>query len=108
MKNEKPTKKELSGQATPEQIEAWKGQYGGVSAIIIEDKICYLRKLDRQVLSFASSAAKSDPLGFNDAILKNCWLGGDEALRNDFDYYLTVTRQITELVVVKDAELVKL
>jgi hypothetical protein len=108
MNNENTVQKELSGQATPEQIAAWKVKYGGVSAIIIEDKICYLRKLDRQILSFASLASKTDSLAFNDAILKNCWLGGDEDLRTDFDYYLTMTHQITALVVVKDAQLVKL
>ena len=97
-----------SGQATPERIEAWKGQHGEIFAIIVEDKIGYLRKVDRKTLSFASTIGTKDPMKFNEVILTNCWLGGDEELKTNDDYFLAVSGTLSQLIVVKEAELVKL
>jgi hypothetical protein len=105
MKNENTPK---SGEATPEQIEAWKGQYGEIFAIIVEDKIGYLKKVDRQTLSFASTVGTKDPMKFNEIILSNCWLGGDTELKTNDDYFLAVSGTLSQLIIVKEAELVKL
>ena len=98
----------LSGQATPEQIEAWKQTHGDVYAIKVEDKIGYLRKVDRKTLSFASTIGTKDPMKFNEIILTNCWLGGDDALKTNDDYFLAVSGKLSELIVIKEAELAKL
>ncbi len=98
----------LSGQATPEQIEAWKETHGDIYAITVEDKIGYLKKVDRKTLSFASSIGTKDPMKFNEIILTNCWLGGDEELKTNDDYFLAVSGKLSELIVVKEAELAKL
>ena len=50
---------ELIGQATPEQIEAWKKKYGKLFGIKVDGHICYLKKPDRKILSFASVAGRS-------------------------------------------------
>lgn len=93
---------------TPEQIEAWKVQHGGVFQITVEDKTGYLRKVDRKTLSFASTLATKDPLKFNEVILGNCWLGGDEELKNDDDYFLAVSGVLSEIISSKEADIKKL
>lgn len=99
---------ELSGQATPEQIAAWKVLHGDVYYIKVEDKIGYLRKVDRKTLSFASTIGTKDPMKFNEIILANCWLGGDDELKTNDDYFLAVSGKLSELIVIKEAELAKL
>jgi hypothetical protein len=99
---------ELSGQATQEQISAWKEQHGDIFQIVVEDKVCYLKKVDRKTLSFASTVGTKDPLKFNEIILANCWLGGDPAMKTDDDYFLAVSGKMSELITLKEAELVKL
>ncbi|MCK8143209.1 hypothetical protein MW871_15065 [Flavobacterium sp. I-SCBP12n] len=102
------TLKLKSGQASLEEIDAWKAKHGEIFAIVVEDKIGYLRKVDRKTLSFASTVGTKDPMKFNEIILTNCWLGGDEELKNNDDYFLAVSGTLSQLIVVKEAELVKL
>ena len=100
--------KTLVGQATPEQIEAWKKQHGVIYAATVGDGICYLKKPSRKVLGYASFASKNNPLNFNEVILNDCWLGGDESIRTDDAKFLGVSGVLAELIEVKEAELKKL
>lgn len=93
-------------EATPEQIEKWKLAVGDVFAIKVDGKICYLKRPDRKTLSFASQVG-NDPLKFNEVILKNCWLGGDEEMMSDDSLFLAVCTQIDQVTEFKKAELVK-
>ena len=98
----------LVGQATPEQIEAWKKQYGDIYAIKVENGVCYLKKPSRKALGYASYASKQNPLNFNEVILNDCWLGGDESIRTDDAKFLGVSGTIAQIIEVKEAELKKL
>ena len=100
--------KTLVGQATPEQIEAWKKQHGEIYAATVGDGICYLKKPSRKVLGYASFASKNNPLNFNEVMLNDCWLGGDESIRTDDAKFLGVSGVLAELIEVKEAELKKL
>ncbi|WP_395974271.1 hypothetical protein [Chryseobacterium cucumeris] len=91
-----------------DQIEAWKKQHGEISAIIIDGKIAFLKKPDRRTLGFASTAGQKDPMKFNEIILENCFLGGDEDIKNDDSLFLAASAKIVELIEVKEAELLKL
>lgn len=93
---------------TKEQIAEWKKKYGSVFQLSVEDKTAYLRKPDRKTLSYASTAGQSDPLKFNEVLLKGCWLGGDEEIRTDDDLFLAASGKLGELIQVKEAELKKL
>lgn len=95
-------------QATAEQIEQWKKQYREVYQVTVDGKVCYLRKPNRKELSYASVAGKSDPMKFNEVILNQCWLAGDEEIKTDDSLFLGVSAQIAQLVEVKEAELKKL
>lgn len=99
---------ELKGQATPEQIEAWKKQHGKVFAVKVDGHIGYLKKPDRKILSYATMAGSADPIKFNETLLNNCWLGGSDAIKTDDDLFLGVSGKLAELIQVKEAELVNL
>ena len=104
MENEKT----LVGQATPAQIEAWKKQYGDIYAVEVGDGICYLKKPSRKALGYASHASKSNPLNFNEVILNDCWLGGDESIKTDDSKFLGISSVIAQIIDIKEAEIKKL
>lgn len=106
MKKEEKTL--FAGQATPEQIEAWKKQYGVVYAIIVDGKICYLKKPGRKEMSYAASIGTTDPMGMVEGILTTCFLGGCEDFKTDDDLFLAAASQLEGIVATKHAELVKL
>ncbi|AZI53903.1 hypothetical protein EIB75_10635 [Epilithonimonas vandammei] len=102
--NDQNTKQEVS----QEQIDAWKKQYGDIFAIKVDGKTAYLKKPDRRTLSFASVAGQKDPMKFNEIVLENCFIGGDEEIKKDDSLFLAASSKIVELIEVKEAELVKL
>jgi len=103
----KPTTK-ISGQATAEQIAEWKKKHGEIYKLGTADKVCYLKKPGRNELSFASRTDGGDPYKWNEAIMSVCWLGGDEEIKTNDDYFLAVSRQLTEIVKVQDSYIKKL
>lgn len=94
--------------ATEKQINDWKNKHGDVFEITVEDKSAYLRKPDRKTLAFAMTKVQTDPLGFSEILLTNCWLAGDEEIRNDDAYFLAAISQLDQLVEVKASEVKKL
>lgn len=100
--------KELIGQATAEQIDAWKktiwyyilGSSGG--------HVCYLKKPDRKVMAYASTALKDSPFQYVEEIFTNCRIGGSDIFDTDDDYFLAAIQTVNDLVQLKTAEIVKL
>lgn len=102
-------KKENITNPTPAQITAWKSAYKTVHKLTVEDKVAYLRNPDRRTLSAAmTKIAKGDIVGGSEVILENCWLGGDEEIKNDDDLFVGAVSKVGELIEVKSAELEKL
>lgn len=110
--NKRPTNKTIptatAVEVTPEQIEAWKEKHGDVYSIECEGKVCYVRRPTRKMLGLAATLSGKDPIKYNEVLLKNVWLGGDDELMNDDAYFLGVSGQLAELIDIKDAELKKL
>lgn len=100
--------KKLVGQATPEQIEAWKKKHGEIFAVKCNGHVAYLKKPSRKAISYASMAGKTDPMKFNEAILNDCFIGGSEAIKTDDSLFLGVSAKIADLIEIKEAELEKL
>lgn len=98
----------LIGQATPDEIEAWKAKHKNVFAITVDGHIGYVKTPDRKTISYASTAGAKDPLKFNEILLKNCWLGGSDAIQTDDELFLGVGAKLNEIIQIKEAELVKL
>ena len=107
---EKITEKQeaLVGQATVAEIDEWKKRHGDIYAIKVDGHVCYLRKPTRRDLSFASSAGKKDPLKFNETLLRDCWLGGSEAIRRDDDKFMGASGVLEKIIPDAEAELEKL
>lgn len=107
---EKITEKQeaLVGQATVAEIDEWKKRHGDIYAIKVDGHVCYLRKPTRRDLSFASSAGKKDPLKFNETLLRDCWLGGSEAIRLDDDKFMGASGVLDKIIPDAEAELEKL
>lgn len=93
---------------TKEQIQEWKKQYKDIFVISVEDKKAYLHTPNRKTLSYASTLATKDPLRFNEVILENCWLGGDEEIKTDDALFLAVSSKLPDLIQIKEATLEKL
>lgn len=91
-----------------QKISQWKKKYGEVFEIIVEDKKAYIHRPDRVTLKAAFTLATSDPLGFAEVILENCWIEGDEEIKTNDAYFLGVVGQIQTIVETKEAELKKL
>ena len=91
-----------------EQIKEWKKRHGEIFRIDIDGKSCYLKRPSRKALGYASVAGKNDPLKFNEVILNDCWLGGDEEIKTNDALFLGVAAKIGELIELKEASLVKL
>ena len=93
---------------TKEQIKQWKAKYKEVFVLRVDDKVAYLRTPDRATLRYASTLATKDPMKFNEAILTNCWLGGDEEIKTDDALFLSASSKLGELIQIKEATLEKL
>lgn len=93
---------------TKEQIQEWKKQHKDIFVISVADKKVYLRTPDRKTLSYASTLATKDPLRFNEVILENCWLGGDEEIKTNDELFLAVSSKLPDLIQIKEATLEKL
>ena len=93
---------------TKEQIKQWKAKYKEVFVLRVDDKVAYLRTPDRATLSYASTLATKDPMKFNEAILTNCWLGGDKEIKTDDALFLSASSKLGELIQIKEATLEKL
>jgi hypothetical protein len=100
--------KELIGKASDAQIAIYKEKYGEVFEVVIEDSVCYLKKPDRKTLSFATSFGDKDPMKFNEVMLENCWIAGDERIKTDDEYFFACIGEMEALIQVKEAQLKKL
>ena len=103
---------ELNGQATPEQIAQWKediqkkyGENAKVFEYSVEDKVCYIRTVDRATYSAAAAKVSTSPAKFTDIILQNCWLGGCEIIRKEDQYYFGLSEFLEELIAKKKGSL---
>lgn len=102
----------LKGQATQEQIEQWKaetkkkyGESANVFVYQVEDKVCYLRSVDRSTYSAAASKVSTSPAKFNEVVIDNIWLGGDDELKKNDRYYFGLIDFIEEMMAKKKGSL---
>jgi hypothetical protein len=73
---------------TESQIAAWRKQYGEVYELEVEGRKCWLRKPSREIIRFMLSTSGNDPLARAEALLRDCWLGGDMAIQTDDDLFI--------------------
>lgn len=93
---------------TDEQIAEWKKKHGDVFKIEVDGKVAFVKSPDRKTLSYAGSVGTKDPIKFNEIVLNNCWLGGDEEIKTDDSLFLGVGQVLGEIIKVKEATIAKL
>lgn len=91
-----------------QKISEWKAKHGDVFQVEVDARVAYLKRPDRKVLGAAAVTGKSDPMKYNEVILNNCWLEGDEEIRTNDAMFLGVSAQLAEIIEIKEATLKKL
>jgi hypothetical protein len=104
----KENKSLRSGELSPERENQLKEKYPTLFKLEFDDKVAYLRKPDRATLKAAMSKVLTDPIGFAEVILKNCWLEGDEEVKKNEEYIMGAVAPLNNIVNARTAELVKL
>jgi hypothetical protein len=95
--------------ATEKQIAEWKkANPNGIFELTVGDKSAYLKKPDRKVISMATSLGSTDPVHIAELIMDACWLGGDEEIRKDDDYFMSAMNKLQDMVDLKEADLKKI
>jgi hypothetical protein len=99
--------KELKGQVTPEQVAKWKEEHKltKVLTYIVDDRIAYLKPVDRNLYSLAASKVTTSPAKFNETIINGTWLGGDDTIKNDDEYFFGLIDHVEGMMQKKKGEL---
>ena len=95
-------------EVSQKQINAWKEEHGEIFRFDVGDKVCFLRTPTRKALSFAAVAAQTDPMKYNEVILEDCWLAGDEEIKTDNGLFLSISAYIPSLVEIREVKMAKL
>jgi hypothetical protein len=91
-----------------DQIAILKATHGDVFEVHCDGKYCYLKKPDRKTLSYATTVGQTDPMRYNEIVLENCWIDGDEAFKTNDDYFFAVVEVLDGIIAFKQAEIKKL
>lgn len=104
-----------AAEVTAEMIEAWKKKHGEVFKVTVDkdlptEKNAYVRKPNRKELSYAMAASNGgkDIIAMQEALIRNCWLGGDLEMQTQDEYFFALADKVSELMQKKEGELVKL
>lgn len=90
-------------------IAGWKDQYGDIFLVEVEDHQIYLRTPRRNEIAAATTMAKGNPAKFSEALLKSCWLAGDQAAVFASEAMLNaVSSHLDELVPMAESRIKKL
>ncbi len=93
---------------TEQEIQIAKQKHNTVFHLIVEDKEALLRKPTRKDLQHATAVSNGDAFAFNEAILNDCWISGDEEIKTNDDYFLAASGLLDKIIQIKQAEIKKL
>lgn len=100
----------LTGQASPEQIAAWKKQYTqGIYALVVDGHIAYFKNPGRNEMNCAMSRASGTAaLDMYDDLARRTLIGGSEAVLDDDQMFFGAVQQVKTKMEGKKAQLVNL
>lgn len=95
---------------TDAQIKEWKEKYGSVYLLEVDDKSCYVKAPSRNDLSYASAVSSNgkDAMKFSEALLRNCWIEGDNEIQTNDRLFLAAASQLDKIIEVAEAKIKKL
>lgn len=90
------------------QINDWKEQYGSVYELPVEDKVAYLREPKMKDFKRAFTAMQDHgDLAFGEEMINVLFIGGDEAIKTNDEYFLPARKEIKEFFNFDEAEITK-
>jgi hypothetical protein len=93
------------------QIDLWKQQYGDIYEYVVKDEgkelKGYLHTPSLLVLDACKMASGKSDLKFQEALVSNCWLGGDKELVEKDEYRAGLYKWLGMLIKIVDGELKK-
>ncbi len=101
---------QLTGQASPEQIQEWKQKYKqGIYAIEVDGHIAYFKNPGRHEMNCAMSKASSEAsFDIYDELTKRTLIGGSEDVLTDDQKFFGAVHQLKVKMEGKKASLVNL
>lgn len=87
------------------QISEWKTQYGGVYMMPVEDKTAYFREPKMKDFKRAFNAMSNGDLAFGEEMINLLFIGGDEEVRTNDDYFLPARKEIKDFFNYDDPEI---
>lgn len=90
------------------QLKDWKDQHGQVLELSFSDgRQAFLKQPDKKILGLAYAKGAKDPLGVADVIVANCWLGGDDDVKDDVGCLISIQELANEIAGRVECEVVQ-
>jgi hypothetical protein len=94
--------------ATPQQIAEWQLKYGkgNIRELQADGNFCYVSdpSLNLNKMKMIIAARRKDTGAMVEAILNNCWIGGDDSFKTDAKLKLGLEDQVEDLMELPDGE----
>lgn len=97
-----------SGKLSQAQEDSLKKTHGNIHEMWVwgndeetEKVYGYLKPIDRRTFGAVSSIIQMDPVKGCEMILSNCWLSGDERIKNDDDCFFAAMPQMVKIVKIR-------
>lgn len=91
----------LNGGVTEETIAMWKNRHRRITEIsVVEDDVEYVgyfKRPDMDTMSAVNKLAKTDEIKSAMIMFNNCWLGGDDALKEDAVLTMSTIGRLTQV-----------
>jgi hypothetical protein len=86
-----------------------KKKHGRIFSYTTEDgKVCYLKVPDRKVLGFARETSGGNSVKFNETVIDNIFVGGDESIKIQDKYFFGLSAKVDDLIEIVNGELAEL
>lgn len=91
---------------TTKQINDWKEKYGEVYELPVEDKVAYLKMPKMADFKRAFTAMQKDgEITFGEVMLNSLFIGGDEEIKTNDDYFFPARKELASFFNFEDAEI---
>lgn len=99
METKKEAKKRCNGNVTDAQIQLWKNQNKRIMEICVEDDeaiYCgYFHRPTMDTMSAVNQVGKNDEVKAATVMFDNCWLGGDDMMKEDAIIKMSALTQLS-------------
>lgn len=96
----------IPSHASAENIEMWKKVHGGVRCITVMDddyKVYegYFHRPNLDLIRAVTAQSKNSEVDAAQTLFNGCWLGGDEAIKNDAVLFMAAVGELNKLMLVR-------